>query len=203
MIANIALAIQRFTSLLFVNNNHHASDIIELSDFRCDTFGFSIRTIGKIWIHSCYKVSYLWGYLWSRIFLLLELENFKVCTNSFNRNWSMQCTVKDGSDLITVNFKGRFFGFRDSARVSFQRNLMKKSLLWTSLKCAEEFRLESLTFPAVSWFNRKEMPSSLLLQNSNNFLYMDSFYISLCVARYVMHGQYRHYDLHPKICQKL
>ena len=35
----------------------------------------------------------------------------------------MQCTVKDGSDLITVNFKGRFFGFRDSARVSFQRNL--------------------------------------------------------------------------------
>ena len=96
--------------------------IIELSDFRCDTFGFSIRTIGKIWIHSCYKVSYLW----SRIFLLLELENFKVCTNSFNRNWSMQCTVKDGSDLITVNFKGRFFGFRDSARVSFQRNLMKK-----------------------------------------------------------------------------
>ena len=61
------------------------------------------------------------------LFLLLDLENFKVCTNSFNRNWSMQCTVKDGSDLITVNFKGRFFGFRDSARVSFQRNLMEKA----------------------------------------------------------------------------
>ena len=141
-----------------------------------------VFTIGKIWIHSCYKVSYLWGYLWSWIFLLLELENFKVCTNSFNRNWSMQCTVKDESDLITVNFKGRFFGFRDSARVSFQRNLMKKSLLWTSLKCAEEFRLESLTFPAVSWFNRKEMPSSLLLQNSNNFLYIYGFvlHITMC-----------------------
>ena len=47
MIANIALAIQGFTLLLFVNNDH-ASDIIELSDFRSDTLRFSICTVNSI-----------------------------------------------------------------------------------------------------------------------------------------------------------